>query len=353
MLNNDVRQWAAQMNKILKDEVVVCAEDLVIPRRFTSGSLALDVVLGGGWPGNQWVELIGRESAGKTLMAYKTIAANQKLDKEFTALWIAAEHYDSEQAAALGVDNARVEVVTTQQMEVAFTAMISATEAKIFDCIVLDSYPALLPDEEEAKEMDEFTTATGARLLNKFIRKAGRASHRAFDGSERPFIGIIINQFRDQIGGFSKFGVPQTSPGGKGKNYFFYCRVEVKNGGYIEEKRPGFDKPVKVGQTVKLVTIKNKSAAPQQTAEVDAYFRGAPFKGFKRGQFDTAKEYLAMAKLFSIVEVTGGGYYHYNGVQHHGEAKMLAALREDEAMLTQLAKEVLTAAADPKALDSL
>lgn len=349
-MQEDVRAFAAQMNKILKEDVVVCAADLVIPKRFTSGSLALDVVLGGGWPGNQWVELIGRESAGKTLIAFKTIAANQKLDPEFTTLWVAAEHYDSEQASALGVDNSRVELAETQQMETAFQVMIKASESRLFDCIVLDSYPALLPDEEEQKEMDEFTTAVGARLLNKFIRKAGRASHRAYDGSERPFLGIIINQFRDKIGGFSRFGVPQTSPGGNGKNYFYYARVEVARREFIEEKRPGFEKPVKVGQTIKFTTIKNKSAAPQQYAEVDAYFRGAPFLGFKRGEFDTAKEYLAMGKLFGVIGVKGS-WLHYAGQQWQSKEKTLLALREDDKLRAKLAKDVLEAASDPRRLD--
>lgn len=351
-MHEDARAFAAEMNKLLKEEVVVCASDLVIPKRFTSGSLALDVVLGGGWPGNQWVEIIGRESAGKTLIAFHTIAANQKNDPEFNALWVAAEHYDSEQAAALGVDNDRVTVVTTQEMETAFTVMLKATDSKVFDCIVLDSYPALLTDEEDEKEMDEFTTATGARMVNKFIRKAGKVSHRKFDGSERPFLGIIVNQFRDQIGGFARFGVPQTSPGGKGKNYFYYARLEVARVQYLEEKRPGFEKPVKVGQTIKFTTIKNKSAAPQQYAEVDAYFRGAPFLGFKRGEIDVAKEYLAMGKLFDVID-TKGSYLLYGGQQWQGKDKMLTALREDVKLTAALAADVLEAASDVRRLDQV
>src|ERR1700722_3594723 len=278
MLNDDARAFAAHMNNLLKEEIVVCADELVIPRRFTTGFLCLDVILGGGWPGNQWVELIGRESAGKTLVAFKTIAANQKLDPEFTTFWVAAEHYDSEQATAMGVDNSRVVVASTQLMETATQLMIEAVASKNFDCIVLDSYPALVPEEEDDKAMDEFTTATGARLLNKFIRKAGKASRRASNGTERPFIGIIINQFRDKIGSFQKFGIPQTTPGGNGKNYFFYARVELKRSTYVEEKRPGLDRAVRVGQVIQFETVKNKSAAPRQVTEAEVFFRGAPFK---------------------------------------------------------------------------
>jgi recombination protein RecA len=351
LLNDDARAFAARMNDLLKEDIVVCADELVIPRRYTSGFLCLDVILGGGWPGNQWVELIGRESAGKTLVAFKTVAANQKLDSEFTTFWVAAEHYDSEQAEAMGVDNSRVVVASTQQMEAATQLMLAAVESKNFDCIVLDSYPALLPEEEEEKAMDEFTVGVGARLLNKFVRKAGRASRRATDGSERPFIGIIINQFRDKVGGFSKFGIPQTTPGGNGKNYFYYARVEIKRKDYVEEKRPGLDKPVRVGQIIQFETVKNKSAAPKQVTEAEVYFRGAPFKGFRRGDINVAREYVAMGKVLGVI--TGSSWLTFEGRKFHGEPGLATAMSEEPELQEAIAAAVLEAAQDPQLIDEV
>jgi recombination protein RecA len=344
------RAFTARLNKILGEEVLISAEDLVIPRRYTSGSLSLDVIMGGGFPANQWTEVIGPESSGKTATLYKMIAANQKLDPEFTTLWIAAEHFDSEQAEALGVDLSRVDVARTQAMEAAFQIMIEAADSHDYDCIILDSYPALVPGEEAEKGMDEFTTATGARLLNKFIRKAGSASQRKADGSDRPFFGIIINQWRDAIGVFSRFGVPKTTPGGKGKNYFYYCRLEVSRDDWITEKRPGIKDAVKVGQVIKYKTIKNKSAAPQQIATVDFYFVGAPFLGFKRGDYDVAKEYVDTAIAMNLIE-RAGAYYRFNGQQWQGKDGLLAAVREDVDLRAAIQKLVLELASDPRALD--
>ena len=57
-----------EINRKLKRDVVVRGRDLIykeIPR-ITSGSLALDAMLGGGFPANQWNEIIGDESSGKT-----------------------------------------------------------------------------------------------------------------------------------------------------------------------------------------------------------------------------------------------------------------------------------------------
>lgn len=352
MLNDNARAFAARMNTLLKEDVVVCADELIIPRRYTSGFLALDVILGGGWPGNQWVELIGRESAGKTLVAFKTVAANQKSDPEFTTFWVAAEQYDSEQAEAMGVDNSRVVVASTQQMEVATQLLLEAVESKNFDCLVLDSYPALLPEEEEEKAMDEYTVGAGARMLNKFVRKAGRSSRRKLDGSERPFIGIIINQFRDKVGGFAKFGVPQTTPGGNGKNYFYYARVEVNRKAYVEEKRPGLDKPVRVGQIIQFETVKNKSAAPKQVTEVEVYFRGAPFKGFHRGDINVAREYVAMGKVLGVISISGTWLYFGNR-KFHGEPGLAKAMGEEPELKEAIAAAVLEAAQDPQLIDEV
>jgi recombination protein RecA len=49
--------------------------------------------LGGGFPGNQWNELVGEPSHGKTALALKTIAANQKLNPDYTTVWVAAEQW--------------------------------------------------------------------------------------------------------------------------------------------------------------------------------------------------------------------------------------------------------------------
>ena len=107
---------AAKVNKEHGADTVVLASDMRIARRYTSGSESLDIALGGGWAGNQWSEVIGLESHGKTAVTLKTIAANQAVDPDFLTLWIAAEHYDVDQAEALGVDNERMIVISTQEM---------------------------------------------------------------------------------------------------------------------------------------------------------------------------------------------------------------------------------------------
>ena len=354
MIDANAKQLIARVNKALGEDTFILASDLQIPRRFTTGSLGLDVILGGGLPGNQWVEILGKESSGKTSMILKMLAANQALDPSFTTLWVAGEHFDADQATALGVDLDRIILYPHgQEMETAFEVMLDAADSRSVDTIVLDSYPALIAAEEDEKAMSEATMAKGAQMMGKFCRKAGKATRRKHDGSERPVLGIIVNQWRDKIGGFSRFGTPQTSPGGNGKNYFFYVRLDVARVEYITEKRPGIKDPVTVGQTIKFKTVKNKAAAPQQTAQVDFYSRGAPFLGFRRGDYDLAKEYFGLGKLFRVIETGGGGYYTFGDQRWRGEETVLTAMRSEPNLLNAIGAQVLELAGNPKALDEI
>jgi recombination protein RecA len=70
---------------------------------FGSGSLSLDIALGGGYPKGRILEIYGPESSGKTTLALHAIAEVQK--KGGTAAFIDAEHaLDPAYARKLGVD---------------------------------------------------------------------------------------------------------------------------------------------------------------------------------------------------------------------------------------------------------
>jgi recombination protein RecA len=298
--------------------------------RITTGILAFDMMLGGGWPVNQWSEIVGDESSGKTAIAYKTIAANQALDPKWTALWIAAEEYVPEYAASIGVDLDRLWVVETNVMESAYDLVIRSMDNRAVDCVVLDSLPALVPETEYEKSMDEFTVGLGARLTGKFFRKSSKAQRRSLIEKERGCTGLIINQWRDKIG--VMWGDPRTTPGGKAKNFHYFTRVEVKKDEWLKDGK------VAVGQTIKGRTIKNKTYRPQQQAVVDFYF--AHSVGFHMGDFDTVKDMVNIA-IASDVITRAGAFYSYQDDKWQGKDKAVAAVRADLDMQDSLRNELM------------
>lgn len=338
-LSDEARAVMARINKEHGSGAVIVASTMPVVPRFTTGSLSLDVMLGGGFPGNQWNEIVGSESSGKTTIVHKTIAANQMRDPDFQTFWVAAEHYDTEWAETLGVDVDRVAVYSTNAMEDAYTAMLRAAESRAFDAVVLDSYPALIADEESNKDMDQATISPGAKVTGKFFRKAGSATRRSLVETEKPLLALVINQWRDQIGGWSPAGMtPKTSPGGKAKNYAYYTRLEAQRTEWIDEKRPGGGS-MRVGQVIKLKTIKSKSAAPQQVASIRFFFADSS-TGIHKGDYDTAAEMITMGVYWGLIKLEGA-WYKYGDHKWQGEKKMRTAFLEDVDLQEQIAADVM------------
>jgi recombination protein RecA len=132
------------------------------------------------------------------------------------------------------------------------------------------------------------------------------------------------------------YGDPRTTPGGEAKNYFFFTRVEVKRDDWVEvgtgqEKR-------RIGQTIKFQTKKNKSAPPSQSAFVDFYFADGGV--VPKGNYDFAKEIVAIGYLYKIIK-RAGAYYRYAGRQWQGADALLASLREEIDLKEELEREVL------------
>jgi recombination protein RecA len=335
------------LNKTYGAGTAIAASDIKAPRMITTGLLSIDTITGGGFAEGEWSEIRGAKSAGKSSLMHTAVAANQRLNPDFNTLWVASEKYDIGQAKALGVDLSRVTVVPTKKMELAFQTIIDADASGDVDLCVLDSYPALSPDEEVDKAMDESTMSLGARNFGKFIRKIG-----AEPSGGKLMTGVIINQYRQAPGKWSPRGTPLTTPGGEAKDYFYYLILKLSRDEWITEKRPGIPTPVTVGQTIKLTTEKNKSAPPQQVTAVDFYFRNAPISGFKRGEFDIALDYFTVASLFDVIQKKGGWYY-YNDYKWQGKSSVLQSIREDLDLRENIAEQVLAASTIPEMADQL
>lgn len=340
-LSPDVRRVIAEVNKDYGEGTVVLASAIVQPDRITTGSLAFDVALGGGWPVNQWHEIIGEESAGKTCIMNQTIAANQAADPDYVAVWIASEWYDPDYAEMCGVDNSRVIVVNENITERAFQIALKYMASKAVDALVIDSLPAMTPGDEAEAAMDEMNVALQARLTNKFMRKQGSAGKRAMDNSERPMTCFLINQWRDKIG--IQWGDPRTTPGGKQKNFQCFTRTEVRQDDWITVG-PKSAKH-RVGQTIKCRVFKNKSAPPHRVATFDFYFEDADIH--PAGSIDTFKEIVGLGVVHGVIEQRGA-WFEYQGVKAQGAESMCDALASDLAVADVLRKEVLTVATAKK-----
>jgi recombination protein RecA len=335
-----------RVNKALGTGTLIRGSDLKnhqIPR-VTSGSIAIDLALGGGWPLNCWSELLGEPSHGKTVIALKTIAAAQesyrRIHKRFHTLWIAAEPFVSAWAEQCNVNLDDVIVADTRVMEDAYQIVCEMLDSRLVDAVVIDSLSSLTPTEEDDKAMDEWQMGLGARLTGKFMRKSSVAQRRSLTEPDRPCLGIIISQWREKIG--VMYGDNRVSPNGRAKEFFFMVRVEVRRDEWL-----GTDKH-RVGQTFKARVIKNKTAPPQRGALVDFYWED--YGTHKAGTYDTGKQLANIGMDVGVVELHGS-YYKFGGKQWQGKEKFWAAVDADELLQHQLAREIRMIALPGIAID--
>ena len=119
-----------------------------------SGSLSLDIALGGGYPKGRIIEIYGPESSGKTTLTLHAIAEMQK--QGGTAAFIDAEHaLDPAYAKKLGVDTDNLLVSQPDNGEQALEICETLVRSNAVDLIVVDSVAALVPHAEIDGDMGD------------------------------------------------------------------------------------------------------------------------------------------------------------------------------------------------------
>lgn len=336
-ISPEAKKVVAALNKKFGGDVVILGGDISVEMspRITTGSVTWDYILGGGMPANQWNEVVGEPSHGKTGMVLKMLAANQQRDPEFTCVWVAAEQWVPAYAEQCGVDQSRVILIETAVMEEAYDSAIAFAESQAVDLIVIDSLPALTPTPEVDKDTGELVVGRGALLTNKFFRKVGVVMKRSLTEHQRPVCGVMINQWRFKIG--VMHGDPRTTPGGVGKDFAYFTRNEVKRDEWIEIGPSGNKR--RVGQRLRVRTIKNKTAPPHQVAYVDYYFGDGG--DCAAGEYDFAKEIASLCVVKEII-TRKGAWYYYGSQQWQGMEAVYSAIREDLDLREELERLALS-----------
>jgi recombination protein RecA len=109
-----------------------------------TGSISLDLALGGGIPKGRIIEIYGPESSGKTTVCLHAVAEVQKAGG--TAAYIDAEHaLDPAYAKRLGVDTDQLLISQPDSGEQALEILETLVRSNAVDIVVIDSVAALVP----------------------------------------------------------------------------------------------------------------------------------------------------------------------------------------------------------------
>ncbi len=253
-----------------------------------SGSLSLDLALGGGIPKGRIIEIYGPESSGKTTLALHVLAEVQKTGG--LAAFVDAEHaLDPEYAAKIGVKLPDLLISQPDTGEQALEITETLVRSQAVDVVIVDSVAALVPRAEIEGEMGDSHMGLQARLMSQALRKLTGVV------SKSKTTVIFINQLRMKIG--VMFGNPETTAGGQALKYYASVRLDIRRTEQIK------DGDAVIGNHVKVKVVKNKVAAPFKVAEFDImYNEGISAAG---DLIDLAVKHELVAK--------SGAWYEYNG----------------------------------------
>ncbi len=252
-----------------------------------SGTLSLDLALGGGYPRGRIIEIYGPESSGKTTLALHAVAEIQKAGG--TAAFIDAEHaLDPQYAGRLGVNINDLLVSQPDNGEQALEIVETLVRSNAVDVIVLDSVAALVPQAEIDGDMGDSLPGLQARLMSQALRKLTGIINKS------KATVIFINQIRMKIG--VMFGNPETTTGGNALKFYASQRLDIRRIGQIKQ---GDDV---IGNRVRVKIVKNKIAPPFRQAEFDIMYNEG---------ISTTGDVLDLAVMHDIVQKSGA-FYKYN-----------------------------------------
>lgn len=287
-----------------------------------TGSISLDLALGGGIPKGRIIEIYGPESSGKTTLTLHVVAEIQK--EGGTAAFVDAEHaLDPAYAKKLGVDIEKLLVSQPDSGEQALEIVETLVRSNAVDLVVIDSVAALVPQAEIEGDMGDSHMGLQARLMSQALRKLTSIISRS------NCTVIFINQLRMKIG--VMFGNPETTTGGNALKFYASVRMDIRRASQIKTGEEI------IGNRVRVKVVKNKVAPPFRQAEFDImYNQGISVEG----------DVLDLATERGIVE-KAGAWFSYNGENvAQGREAAKQYLKDNPKTLKEIDKKVRAATAE-------
>jgi recombination protein RecA len=282
----------------------------------STGSLSLDLALGGGLPQGRIIEIYGPESSGKTTLALHAVAEVQK--NGGVAAFVDAEHaLDPEYAQRIGVNLDTLLISQPDTGEQALEITETLVRSSAVDIIIVDSVAALVPRAEIEGDMGDAHVGLQARLMSQALRKLTGVI------SKSKTTVVFLNQLRLKIG--VMFGNPETTAGGQALKYYASVRLDIRGSEQIK------DGDVSIGKHVKVKVVKNKVAAPFKVAEFDIMFNEG---------ISTAGDLIDLAVKYELVQKSGAWYAYKEEKIGQGREAAKQYLKDHKDLMKALDKEI-------------
>lgn len=288
------------------------------PKKFkcvSSGSLTLDLALGGGFPVGKVIEIYGPEASGKTGITLEVIAQVQKAGGNVAL--IDAEHaLNPEMAKLIGVDVDNLLICQPDNGEEAFEIARALMKTNMLDCIVFDSVSAMQPKSVIEDEAGTVKMGLHARLMSQEMPKLIGVANKS------ECTAIFINQLREKIG--VMFGNPEVTSGGNALKFYASVRLDVRK---LKADKYEADEAYKR----KVKVVKNKMAPPFKIAEtIISYTDGV----------DTVGELIDLAVEAGIIKKSGSWFSYEETKLGQGSGSVKTILEDNPELFEEIFEKV-------------
>lgn len=286
--------------------------------KLSTGSLLVDKILGGGIGYGRITEIYGAESSGKSTLALQIAAQCQQAGG--TVMYIDTENaLDLDYARVLGVDTNKVLFSQPETAEIALDLVKMGCNTGEINLIIVDSVAALVPEAVLNGEIGDVTIGLLARLMSKVLGQLATILN------DKNCALIFINQIRAKINTGFQMGNPETTTGGNALKYFASQRIELRKADPLKEHGE------QIGQNVKFKIVKNKLAAPMQTAVVPMIYG----KGFS-----AENEAVDLGIEYGFIEKSGSWFVTTDGQRFQGKENVKSYYAEHHELAEELRERV-------------
>lgn len=361
-MRKEVSSLIASMNKKFGMNAIVLATDLEnVAYRIPTGSITLDIDLGGGVPLGRMTQISAPFSAGKSVLAYHIATEAQNMRKKLVRWdkystkdkevqhWVICDKndpqgvplvvaiiqseshsYSNQWAEQVGVDINSLIFARPEGMEEGLEIASQLQQSGEVDIIIHDSYAAYKPIKVLEKSQEETTQMGQApKNFDEYHGKYQAFNNRHEREGRLPTTLIALNQLREKIG---SYGDPEYEPGGRSIGFTCSVSLRLRRGDWISVGA-GENKRI-IGQVIKYKTTKNKTYKQQQSGEFDFYFDDGGV--VPAGHFDNAKELIILAIIYGVIERRGAWYFYKGNQIGQGEAKVVELFRNDEKLFAEI-----------------
>lgn len=281
-------------------------------KTITTGSLAADSVLGGGFAEGRLCCIVGHTSAGKTTLALTACAELQRQKPDANILYVDSEcAIDPRYARSLGVDMDKIFLIQPNCGENGYEAAEMFIRSGVADLVVIDSMASMIPKAMFEVELgDQAQIGMGARLDSQGVSRIFAAAHK------NKTTVILINQWKKavKVNAFDRTdGISGNyyMPGGETFKFYLTQLVEVQRVGKIYEKDENGVDQLASHQT-RVRVLKNKIAPPGRESDF--------FITFGTG-VDKAQEVIELGIQSGDVIRSGQMYYLASDLDENGNMK--------------------------------